>query len=93
MHGFGLHFLLKTSSRKSAARLAFSRPLKLAEEGVIPGADLIDTTEISDKFAYIECLNYRDKFAVGFFKKYGKVIENTLEELTAKKAKKCLENT
>ena len=90
MHGFALHLNLNTSLRNNSARLAFSRPLKDLDQirNIKPGVDPMDISTITEKYAYIESLDSRDVFAIGFFKRYGKLISSKFKELADEKDEK-----
>ena len=62
MHGFGLSFILEKAFRKTASKLAVSRPLR----GFIEPD--IDTKP--DIWQDLECLDNRDWFLLSLFKKY-----------------------
>jgi len=52
MHGFGLNFLLGTSLREIAARLAITRPLRPVKEGWYVDDSIGNTSR--GKWAFIE---------------------------------------
>jgi hypothetical protein len=79
MHGIGHHFVLGTSLRGLSARMAFSRPLQNIDMTEMKEIDPTDINQVSEKFAAIECLTKTDKFAIALFKRYGQVINKTLE--------------
>ena len=79
MHGFGLHFLLKTSERANAARLAWSRPLKL-EEDLVSKHDPTNISSIRDVWYHIENLENKDMFLIAMFKRYGQIIYDALDK-------------
>jgi hypothetical protein len=45
----------------------------------IKGKDPTDINQVPEKFANIECLTQNDKFAIALFKRYGQLINKTLE--------------
>jgi hypothetical protein len=76
MHGYGLHFLLGPSDRGNAGTLAFSRPLKEAnnDEEYEAVKNTNDINAIQDKWYYIENLQQKDKFLISLFKRYATLI-------------------
>jgi hypothetical protein len=74
MYGFGIQFILGRVERNNSGRLSFSRPLQNIYDLTVTKQDPTDETLIADKWDFIERRTQNDKFLIGFFRKYGKLI-------------------
>lgn len=72
MHGFGLTYLLDTTLKNTAARLAFSKPLRGQQDLDLLVHDPTDINSLEDKWYYIENLQKRDRFLIALAKRFGK---------------------
>jgi hypothetical protein len=70
MHGFGLHILLNKKFRSLTARLAFSRPLKDANDSLRMMRDPTDITEVKDRWYHIDNLTDRDQFLLALIHRF-----------------------
>ena len=72
MHGYGIQLNLGKANRNHSGRLAFSKPLQEISENVDMQGDPTNESLINNKWDFIEGRNWRERFAIGFFRTFGK---------------------